>query len=373
MRVGSLNILIFNWRCWLNPEMGGAEVFTREVATRLVKLGHRVTLFTSEFENCKREEVLDGVEIVRAGGRYSVYWQAKGHYKKRFSKEKYDLVIDEINTRPFFAPKFVNNGERVVALIHQLAREYWFYETRFPVNYLGYYFLEKRWLKNYVRVPTVTVSESTRKDLLAIGFRSVKTVSEGLNFEPLDKPPQKNEVPVIVYSGRFRRAKRPDHVIRAFVKVRERFPDAKLWMIGKGPFEDHLKSISPEGVKFQSDLTNVERRELVGRAWVLVNPSVREGFGLNVIEANAVGTPCVGYDVPGLRDSIADQNTGLLARAGDIEDLAAKIGRALADDSLRRRLGNNALEYSRQFSWDKSAGEFLTAASAPDWVPATNS
>jgi glycosyltransferase involved in cell wall biosynthesis len=267
----------------------------------------------------------------------------------------------------------VSHGEKIVALIHQLAREYWFYETPFPVNYLGYYFLENRWLRNYVDVPTVTISESTRKDLLAIGFRSVKTVSEGLNFEPLDKPPQKSEVPVIVYSGRFRRAKRPDHVIRAFVRVRERFPDAELWMIGKGPFEDNLKSISPEGVKFQSDLTNVERRELVGRAWVLVNPSVREGFGLNVIEANAVGTPCVGYDVPGLRDSIADQNTGLLARAGDIQDLAAKIVRVLEDETLRRHLGDNALEYSRQFTWDKCAQEFLTAASAPDRIPAANS
>jgi glycosyltransferase involved in cell wall biosynthesis len=346
--------------------MGGAEVFTREVASRLVKLGHRVTLFTAEFENCRHEEVSDGVRIVRAGGKYSVYWQAKAYYKKRFSKEKYDLVVDEINTRPFFAPKFVNNGEKVVALIHQLAREYWFYETRFPVNYLGYYFLENRWLKNYVRVPTVTVSDSTRKDLLALGFRSVWTVSEGLNFDPFDKLPEKSESPLIIYSGRLTKAKRPDHAIRAFVKVKERFPNAELWMIGKGPFEDHLKSISPESVKFQSDLTNVERRELVGRAWVLVNPSVREGFGLNVIEANAVGTPCVGYDVPGLRDSIENQHTGLLSRAGDIDDLTDKIVRVLEDETLRRHLCDNALEYSRQFTWDKSAQEFLTAISASD-------
>ena len=369
----SLKILWFNWRCWLNPNMGGAEVFTREVAKRWVEAGHEVTLFTSEFPNCKREEVLDGVRVVRNGGRYSVYRRARKFYVERFSREGYDVVVDEINTRPFFTPKFVNNGEKVVGLIHQLAREYWFYETPFPVNYLGYYFLENRWLRNYVDVPTVTVSESTRKDLLAIGFRSVKTVSEGLNFEPLDKLPEKSEFPVVVYSGRLRRAKRPDHAIRAFVKVRERFPDAELWMIGKGAFEDYLKRTSPEGVKFHSDLTNVERRELVGRAWVLVNPSVREGFGLNVIEANAVGTPCVGYDVPGLRDSIVDQNTGLLARAGDIKDLAAKIVRVLADDSLRRHLSDNALTQSRIFTWDKCGREFLTAALEPDLAPAPNS
>jgi glycosyltransferase involved in cell wall biosynthesis len=345
--------------------MGGAEVFTREIATRLVGLGHRVTLFTSEFKDCKREEVMDGVRIVRAGGRYSVYGQARKYYRKRFSKEKHDIVVDEINTRPFFASKFVANGEKVIALIHQLAREYWFFETPFPLSYFGYYFIEKRWLRSYVDVPTVTVSESTRKDLLALGFTSVKIVSEGLNFKPLDRLADKSDFPVMVYSGRLRRAKRPDHAIRAFVKVRQKFPDAELWMIGKGEFEDHLRSISPDGVKFLNDLTSAERRESLSRAWVLLNPSVREGFGLNVIEANAVGTPCIGYDVPGLRDSIVDRDTGLLARAGDVDDLTSKIVSVFGDQALRRRLGDNALEYSRQFSWDRCAQEFLTAALTP--------
>ena len=106
--------------------MGGAEIFTREVAKRWVEQGHEVTLFTSEFQNCKREEVVDGVNIVREGGKYSIYWKAKKYYRRHFLRDGYDVVIDEINTRPFFTPKFVNNGKNV-ALIHQLARECWFY------------------------------------------------------------------------------------------------------------------------------------------------------------------------------------------------------------------------------------------------------
>jgi hypothetical protein len=82
--------------------------------------------------------------MCRAGGRYSVYWKAKEYYKKYFSKEGHDVVINEINTRSFFMPKFVNNGEKIVALIHQLAREYWFYETPFPLSYIGYHFLEDK-------------------------------------------------------------------------------------------------------------------------------------------------------------------------------------------------------------------------------------
>ena len=151
-----MKILWLNWRCWLNPAMGGAEVFTYEVAKRWVAYGHEVTVFTSKFPCSKDEEVVDGVKIIRAGGRFSVYRKAKKFYSKRFSKEGFDVVIDEINTQPFFAQKFVKNGERVIALIHQLAREFWFYETPFPVNYLGYHFLENHWLKQYVDVPSLS-------------------------------------------------------------------------------------------------------------------------------------------------------------------------------------------------------------------------
>lgn len=339
--------------------MGGAEVFTREVAKRWVEWGHQVTLFTSEFEGCKREEVVDGVRIVRAAGKYGVYRWARKLYRKRFSKEGFDVVVDEINTRPFFAPKFVNGDERVVALIHQLAREYWFYETRFPLNYVGYYFLEDRWLRNYVGVPTITVSESTKKDLEEIGFKRVFVVPEGLNFRPLDEVPEKEAHPVVVYVGRLKRAKRPDHAIRAFKIVKEKVPYAELWILGDGPFKEDLANMADEGVRFFEGLGDVERRELLRRSWVLVNPSVREGWGLNVVEANALGVPVVAYDVAGLRDSVKNGETGLLAVNDSVDDLASKIVAVLQDEGFRLRLSGSALEYANGFDWDDTTREFM--------------
>jgi glycosyltransferase involved in cell wall biosynthesis len=355
----SFRILIDNWRCWLNPAMGGAEVFTYEVAKRWVRLGHEVTLFTSEFPNCRREEIIDGVRIVRSGGKYSVYWNTKKYYKTYFSKEDYDVIIDEINTRPFLTPKFVNKGEKIIALIHQLAREYWFYETLFPINYIGYYYLENRWLKNYVDVPTVTVSGSTRQDLLELGFKEVFIVPEGLNFKPLNKIPEKEKHPVIAYVGRLKRAKRPDHAVKAFKVIREKAPEAELWIIGDGYFRKEMEKLAYGGVRFFSDLSNERRRKLLKRAWVLVNPSIREGFGLNIVEANALGFPCVAYDVPGLRDSIQDGETGLLVKSGDVQALAEGLFKVLEDEELRGTLSENALEYSRDFRWDRTADEFM--------------
>jgi glycosyltransferase involved in cell wall biosynthesis len=360
--VVSLNILFFNWRCWLNPEMGGAEVFTHEVAKGLTTAGHHVTLFTSTFPSCEHEEVIDGIRIVRRGGKIAVYQQAKRQYNKYFSKEHYDIIVDEINTVPFFAPQFVKNGEKVIALIHQLAREYWFYETHFPINYLGYHFFEKRWLKKYRDTTTLTVSESTKEDLQQLGLKKIHVIPEGLNFKPIEKTPEKSQFPTIVFSGRLKRAKRPDHLIKAFAAIKQRNPKAELWIIGDGIFRADLEKIGVNGVKFLGAVDNAQRRELIKKAWVLVNPSVREGFGLNIIEANALGTPCVAYDVPGLRDSVKNQETGLLAKAGSVEDLTTKINDVLEDESLREELSKAALIYSRSFSWENCTEHFLNVA-----------
>ncbi len=102
----------------------------------------------------------------------------------------------------------------------------------------------------------------------------------------------------------------------------------------------------------------------MAQSWVLVNPSIREGWGLNIIEANAFGVPCVAYSVPGLRDSVRDQSTGLLVKNGDVQALAEGLLALLTDEELRVRFSKSALDYSRVFSWDVTAREFLQFASS---------
>jgi|TARA_B100000315_G_scaffold255093_1_gene297551 glycosyltransferase involved in cell wall biosynthesis len=355
----TLKILIFNWRCWLNPDFGGAEILTYETAIRWVKAGHEVTLFTAEFPDCKREEVVDGIRVVRAGGKYLVYRMAKKYYKKRFSKEGFDVIIDEINTIPFLTPKFVNKGEKIIASIHQLAREYWFYETSFPVNYIGSYYLEDRWLKNYLDIPTVTLSESTKQDLFNLGFKKVFSIPPGVNFKPLNRVSEKEKHPVIAYVGRLKRQKRADHAIKAFKLLKKKIPTTELWIIGDGYFKKNLQALACDGVRFFHNLSNEERRQLLIRAWVLVHPGIREGFGLNIIEANALSVPAVAYDVPGLRDAIQDGKTGLLIKSGGIQALADVLYDVLISTDLREKLSENALESSRNYTWERYSEAFM--------------
>ena len=353
-----MKVLWFNWRDIRNPDSGGAEVYTHEVARRLVKWGHQVTLFTSMFPGGRREEIVDGIRTFRDGGKYTVYLKAVEHYNRRFVKENYDVVIDEINTVPFFTPRFIAQGEKIVALIHQLAREYWFYETFFPVNVLGRYFLEDHWLRGYTNLPVITVSDSTKKDLLGLAFTNIYVVHNGLNVKPIVEPPKKNAKPVVVFVGRMIKAKRPMDVIKAFKIIQKKSQSAELWMIGDGYLKQKLESRVDSHVKFFGHVDGKTRDEMVKKAWAIAVPSIREGWSQVVTDANALGTPAVGYDVSGLRDSIIDGLNGLLI-GNSPEALANGIMRIISDNKFREDLSRNAIQWAGQYSWDKTAKIFL--------------
>lgn len=353
-----MKILIFNWRDIKNPKAGGAEVFIHEIAKRLILFGNEISLFTSAFPGCLEKETVDGIKIIRAGNKYTVYYQARKYYNKYF-KGYYDIVIDEINTIPFFTPKFVKNGEKIFVLIHQLARELWFYETNFPVNFIGRYFWEDRWLSLYKNIPTITVSESTKKDLEIFGFKKVFIIPEGINFEPLSELPEKEKDPTLIFVGRLKKTKNPQDAVHAYKNVKKEIPNAKLWVIGDGYLRKSLEAKADTDMKIWGQVTFDKRNELMRRAHVLIVPGIREGWGLVVTEANAMGTPAVGYNVQGLRDSIKDNVTGLLSQIKTPKSLSTQTIRLLKDKQLYMKLSENALQWSRSFSWEKAAVEFL--------------
>jgi glycosyltransferase involved in cell wall biosynthesis len=350
-----MRILWFNWRDILNPEAGGAEVFTHEVMKRLTKRGYHMTLFTSRFERCQLNENIDGVDIIREGNKYTVYKKAQDYLKAY--KHHYDLIIDEINTRPFFTPKFVRE-KQVIALIHQLARDFWFYETRFPLNYIGYYYLEKKWLSSYKDIITLTVSDSTKIDLEGLGFKKLIVVPPGLNVTPLSNVKEKEANPTVVFMGRLKKAKLPHHALQAFSIIKREIPDAKMWIIGDGYLRKRLESSKMKDVIFFGHVSNERKYELLSRAHIILVPAVREGWGLIVTEANAMGTPAIGYDVHGLRDSIRHDETGITIKERSPGAMAQQTILLLRDSERLSKYSRSALEFSKQFRWEKTVNLF---------------
>ena len=354
-----MKLLIFNWRDIKNPAAGGAERYTHEIAKRLVSKGHEVTLFCSMFDSGTSEEVVDGIKIFRAGNRFTVYYRAKQMYKNKFSKEGYDIVIDEINTIPFFTPLYVKEDK--IGLIHQLAREFWFYETPFPVSIIGY-LLEPFYLQFYKKNKTITVSESTKSDLFDLNFEDVSIVPNGLTINPTKKY-EKEEEPTIIYLGRLKKAKKVFDSVKAFKKIKQETQNAKMWIVGDGDkryiskMKDYIHKNNIEDITFFGYVSNEKKIELLSKAWVMCFPGLREGWGQTIIEANVCGTPVVAFDVPGLRNSIKNGKTGFLAESE--EDLKEKLILLLKDKELREKMSENALAWSKNFDWDKSTELFL--------------
>ncbi|RLF27652.1 MAG: glycosyltransferase family 1 protein [Thermoplasmata archaeon] len=344
-----MNILIVNWKDIRHPEAGGAEVYTHEICKRIVEMGHNVTLFASKYNGAFGEEEIDGIRIVRDGGRFGVYLKVKNFYKHN---NEFDIVVDEVNTRPFMTVDFIEKPK--ICLIHQLAREFWFYKTPFPINYIGRYLLEDKWLSKYRDIKTVTVSDSTKKDLLELGFKDVEIVYNGLSVEPLEEISEKEEEFTVLFIGRLTPTKKPFDAIKAFKLA----GIGKLWIVGRGELENILREEVSEDVKFYGYVSEEEKYDLMKRAHVVLVPGLREGWGRVVIEANAMGTPAIGYDIPGLRDSIRDGETGILCRP-TIESMAEKIRVISEDEDLREKLSKNALKWSKNFSWDKSSERFF--------------
>lgn len=324
-----MRILAFNWRDLRHPRAGGAEVYLHSVASEWVQRGHEVTIFAAAVDGAPAKEEMDGVTVLRRGSRVGVYREAKRHWQQA-GRGSYDLVVDSVNTHPFMCPQYVRDVP-VVAIIHQVAREVWFYESPLPVAVLGRYVLEPRWLSAYRHVPVVTVSQSSKLSLEGYGLERVSVVPEGWS-PPVAPAVTKEDVPTLLFVGRLNASKRLSHALTAFQRVRRELPDAQMWVIGTGPREKRLRRRAGRGVSFLGRLSEMDKHERMARAHLLLATSVREGWGLVVTEAAAVGTATVGYDVPGLRDSITASN-GILTRP-DPRALADAVTKLFKDRAL---------------------------------------
>ena len=347
--------MFLNWRDAASPEAGGAETFTEEIGKRLVMDGNEVTVFASRFPGCENESNRFDMRIIRQGGKYTVFPQARSYVRKNLSE--FDVFIDEIKILPFRIKRMAR-GRRVFAVIHQMGREVWFYETPFPVSLLGYYVLEPWLLRSYRKVPTIAVSASTKNDLVGLGFEKVHVVHNGIGVHPLESVPNKESHPVMIYVGRLVNYKLPEHAIETFKHVRNGLNEAELWVVGDGYQRTELARNSGPGVTFFGRVSEQRKMDLLKRAHVLLVPSVREGWGISVIEANAMGTPAIGYNVPGLRDSILDRKTGFLVEPLNTSALADQALTLLRDRRLLQSISLNALKWSTNFSWDRAAHEF---------------
>ncbi len=351
-----MKVLILNWKDPKHPRAGGAEVFTFEVARRLVQLGDDVTWFCSSFAGGSATSVQEGIKIVRSGSLYTVFGAARRYVNKLSSKEMPDIVVDEVNTRPFNPTAYLPRRTPVCNLVHQLAREVWFQETPFPISVLGRYLLEDWWLRGVSHLPTLAMSESTKADLLELGFDHVELTRTGLSSDSFAYPLRKQEPPLLLSISRLTKGKRVRDAIEAYRLVRREIP-CDLVVIGSGPLEAKLRRAYPE-VQFVGRVPDSTRDNLLERASIILVPGTREGWGRVALEAQARGTVPVVYNIPGLRDAVDFGKQGRMALRNSPRALASACLELLRDKGELERQSRTCFEWSKGFNWDNTATTF---------------
>ena len=359
--LAGMRVLFLNWRDPAHPQAGGAEVYCWEIARRFAAAGAEVTLLTSCPQGAPPYELIDGVRVHRRGGTYSLYAHAAAFLAA--NRRRVDAVVDCQNGIPFFSPLFVRRATSVVCVIHHVHQEQFGVHFSWPLRVLGRE-LEGRWSRLvYGRRPVAVVSPSTRAAVRAtLGLRGpIFVVPNGAPPPAGLDSRRRSPSPLIGCVGRLAAHKRMDLLVRAAVKLREGVPGLSIDIAGDGPDRLRLEKLSKDlgvddVVRFLGHVSPERKGRLLESSWLTVNPSMGEGWGLGVLEANAHGVPAVAFPVPGLRDSVRDGITGWLADPGD--DLSACVGRALATLSEPAEAHAWAVRcraWAARFNWDETA------------------
>jgi glycosyltransferase involved in cell wall biosynthesis len=357
-------VLFLNWRDTSHPEGGGSEVYAEHVCDGLAGLGHEVTLLTARYDGSAEDEVRpSGVRVVRLGGRLGVY--ARAAWAVRSGRvPRPDVVVETQNGIPYLAALWAPRTPHLV-LVHHVHREQW--PVVFgPVLARVGWFIESRVAPRVNRRrPYVAVSEVTRDELAELGVDRdrVRVIHNGA----LPPPPhdvRRSAEPQLLVLGRLVPHKRVEVALEVMARLRVEFPTARLVVAGRGWWEAEVRAeVERLGLEDVVDVvgfvSTAERHRLLASSWVSLVPSVKEGWGLVVVEAGMHATPTIAFrGTGGITESIVDGETGYLAEADDVADFTELTRRLLLDEAERERLGKAAEEFASGFTWGRTVERF---------------
>jgi glycosyltransferase involved in cell wall biosynthesis len=344
-----------------NPSAGGSELLVDRLADGLTHLGHQVTLL------CGGPPAYRDYRVVSAGGTYAHFLRARTAFARQVGA--CDLLVEVCNGMPYFAPVW-HHGP-TLRLVNHVHTDLW--KMRFggpmaPAARIG------RRLEHWAltgaqhRSLLVAVSPSTAHALRGIGVERerIRVVHNGV-AEPGPRADRSPE-PLFVAVGRLVEYKRIDLLLRLWERVRP-VTGGRLLIVGDGPERERLEQLAGPGVEFTGHVSEAEKHRLLCAAWLLLHPSALEGWGLVVTEAAARETPTLAFDVPGLRDSVVDGETGVLAR-GESSFAAAWCTLALSGHR-REVMGKAARDRAARYRWHRTVRQFraVAAEAVRSWAP----
>ena len=342
-------IVFIAWRDRANRNAGGSELLVDQLAQGLHARGDQVTLL------CGGPVGQREYEVRRSGGTYTQFVRAPLAYQRHL--RDCDLVVEVCNGMPYLAPLWTRRP--VICLVNHVHTELWSLRFPRPVAAAGRLTESVVMPRVHRRNLFVTVSASTFTALTEIGVDAerIRLICNGV--EPSPPPAPRSAEPLFVALGRLAEYKRIDVLLKLWDRVRQ-VVGGKLVIAGDGPERDRLSQLAGPDVIFTGRVSEEEKHRLLSAAWILLHPASVEGWGIVVAEAAVRGTPAIGFSVPGLRDSVVPNETGLLVRT---EGEFASAWAALAIDERRRLLmGLAARDRALRLHWSAAVDGFSQVA-----------
>lgn len=355
-----MKVLIFSWRDSHHPEGGGSERYVEHVAEYLAAHGHHVTIRTARYPGAPATSMRAGVQYSRAGGRFTVYPRALVALVLR--RLRADIIIDVHNGIPFFATCVTRTP--VILLTHHCHEQQWPVAGR-VLGRIGWWLESRISPRIHRRHQWVTVSQPSADELAALGIPgdNITIIRNGCDPAPA-VPGVAEPARRLVCVSRLVPHKQLEHAIDVIADLHATRPgEVVLDIAGSGWWENRLRAHAAargveHAVNFHGHVSEEDKHALLASASVLLIPSVKEGWGITVMEAAAHGVPAVGYVAAGgLRDSITTGVTGLLV--DDYPELLGATVRLLDDEELRRRLGEAARALAATLTWESTGVKWL--------------
>ena len=355
-------VLILNWRDTTHPEGGGSEVYVERVAAGLAAQGRPVTLFCAAHPGAPATERVGGIRVVRRGGRLTVYLHAWwAHLTGRLGG--HEVVVDVQNGLPFLSALWCRRP--LVVLVHHVHREQWPVVMPPLQARVGWWIESRLAPRLHRRARYVAVSEATRRELAGLGVPPAAvtvvhngTTAGGQGGEPVPRTPY----PSVCVLGRLVPHKRVELALEAAARIRPHLPGLRVLVVGQGYWEPRLREAVhrlglQDAVELLGWVDEETKQRVLASSWALAMPSVKEGWGLAVLEAAANGTPTVAFRAAGgLRESVRHGTTGLLA--DDLEEFTRHLAWVLLNRHLRERLGEAARAHAARFTWPQAVAAF---------------
>ncbi|ADE39234.1 glycosyltransferase family 4 protein [Candidatus Puniceispirillum marinum] len=357
-------IIWFSWKDSDHPKAGGAEVISSSIMKWLVAEGNNVVLFTSRPKGLPAFEGKDGYSVYRQGNAITCYPLCVLKYLR--GKMNADLIVEEVNTVPFFISLFTSKP--TVLFFHQLCKEVWFYQLPRTVGAFGF-LLEKIWLFLLSGKSAVPMSNSTRHDLQKHGFQKISSpVIEGVEITPREAFNKTTFKGRILSFGSIRPMKRTIEQLEAFELAADKCPTLTLDVFGSGSgsyFERFMNCLEisrhKDKITYRGHMAEGQKASTLQLFDILLMTSVKEGWGLTITEAATQGVTTIAYDADGLRDAVKDGVSGVICKDNSPREMASEIVKLAQDSKSIKTLAYNAWEYSFENNLDNTNKSFKQA------------